>query len=34
MEHWAVRDDLGLAMQVGLLPPPRSGDAGVADDAA
>ncbi len=34
LEHWAMRDDLGLAMQVGLLPPPRSGDAGVAHDAA
>jgi predicted ester cyclase len=22
LEHWAVRDDLGLAMQAGLLPPP------------
>ena len=22
IEHWAVRDDLGLAMQAGLLPPP------------
>ena len=26
LEHWAVRDDLGLAMQAGLLPP-RSGDS-------
>jgi hypothetical protein len=22
VEHWAVRDDLGLAMQAGLLPAP------------
>jgi predicted ester cyclase len=22
IEHWSVRDDLGLAMQAGLLPPP------------
>ncbi len=22
LEHWAVRDDLGLMMQAGLLPPP------------
>jgi len=22
LEHWAVRDDLGMAMQAGLLPPP------------
>lgn len=26
LEHWAVRDDLGLAIQAGLLPPPRSDD--------
>jgi len=26
LEHWAVRDDLGMAMQAGLLPPPPSGD--------
>lgn len=25
LEHWAVRDDLGLAMQAGLLPPPPPG---------
>lgn len=25
LEHWAVRDDLGMAMQVGLLPPPPAG---------
>ena len=24
LEHWAVRDDLGLAMQAGLLPPRAS----------
>lgn len=24
VEHWAVRDDLGMAMQAGLLPPPPS----------
>ena len=27
LEHWAVRDDLGLAMQAGLLPaPPGTAD--------
>lgn len=30
LEHWAVRDDLGLAMQAGLLPSP----AGDGTDAA
>ena len=27
VEHSAVRDDLGMVMQVGLLPPPAAGEA-------
>lgn len=27
VEHSAVRDDLGMVMQLGLLPPPGAGDA-------
>ena len=28
VEHSAVRDDLGMVMQLGLLPPPAAGEAG------
>ena len=31
--HWAVRDDLGLAMQAGLLPPARSDESGTSASA-
>jgi predicted ester cyclase len=27
VEHSAVRDDLGMVMQLGLLPPPRAGES-------